>query len=52
VAQFAFEQELASKQDYRVTTDTFIQIMHNVQASLSDEVIKEYEKDSISYSRV
>jgi len=52
VAQFAFEQELASKQDYRVTTETFIKIMHNVRASLSDEVIEEFEKDSISYSRV
>jgi hypothetical protein len=51
VAQFAFEQELASKQDYRVTTDTFIHIMNNVRASLSDEVIEEFEKDSVSNSR-
>lgn len=52
VAQFAFEQELASKQDYRVTAETFTHIMPNVRASLSDEVIEEFEKDSISYSRV
>jgi len=52
VAQFAFEQELVGRQDYRVTTETFIQVMHNVRASLSEEVIKEFEKDSISYSRV
>jgi len=52
VAQFAFEQELASKEDYRVTTETFIQIMPKVRPSLSDEVIAEFEKDSISYSRV
>jgi SpoVK/Ycf46/Vps4 family AAA+-type ATPase len=52
VAQFAFEQELASKRDYRVTTETFIHIMPSVRASLSDEVIEEFEKDSIIYSRV
>jgi transitional endoplasmic reticulum ATPase len=52
VAQFAFEQELVSRKDYRVTAETFIQIMQNVRASLSNEVIEEFEKDSISYSRV
>jgi transitional endoplasmic reticulum ATPase len=52
VAQFAFEQELASKQDYRVTAQTFTHMMPNVRASLSAEVIEEFEKDSISYSRV
>jgi transitional endoplasmic reticulum ATPase len=52
VAQFAFEQELLGRQDYRVTTETFIQVIYNVRASLSEEVIKEFEKDSISYSRV
>jgi SpoVK/Ycf46/Vps4 family AAA+-type ATPase len=52
VAQFAFEQEFASKQDYRVTAMTFKQMMLNVRASLSAEVIEEFEKDSISYSRV
>jgi transitional endoplasmic reticulum ATPase len=52
VAHFAFEQELASKQDYRVTTETFTHILPNVRPSLSDTVIAEFEKDSISYSRV
>ena len=52
VAQFAFEQEFASKEDYRVNTDTFMQIMPKMRPSLSDEVIAEFEKDSISYSRV
>jgi SpoVK/Ycf46/Vps4 family AAA+-type ATPase len=51
VAQFAFEQEHASKQDYRVTTDTFIQILPNIRPSLSDEIIEEFQKDSITYSR-
>jgi transitional endoplasmic reticulum ATPase len=52
VAQFAFEQELASKQDYQVTTETFVQILSTVRPSLTDEVIEEFEKDSITYSRV
>jgi transitional endoplasmic reticulum ATPase len=52
VAQFAFEQELASKQDYKVTTETFVQILPKVRPSLTDDVIAEFEKDSITYSRV
>ena len=51
VAQFAFEQEYASRQDYRVTTDTFIQIIPNLRPSLTDEIIEEFQKDSITYSR-
>ncbi len=51
IAQFAFEQEYASKQDYRVTTDTFIKIMPNIRPSLTDEIIEEFQKDSITYSR-
>lgn len=52
VAHFAFEQELASKEDYQVTTETFINIKPKVLPSLSDKVLKEFEKDSVSYSRV
>ena len=52
VAQFAFDQELATKEDYRVTMETFAQIMPKVRPSLSDEVIEEFEKDSITFSRV
>ncbi len=51
VAQFAFEQEHASMEDYRVTTDTFVQILPNIRPSLSDEIIEEFQKDSITYSR-
>jgi SpoVK/Ycf46/Vps4 family AAA+-type ATPase len=51
VAQFAFEQEYINKQDYRVTTDTFIQIMPKIRPSLTEEVIVEFEEDSIAYSR-
>jgi transitional endoplasmic reticulum ATPase len=52
VAQFAFEQEIARKEDYKVTTDTIAQIMSKVRPSLTDEIIKEFEKDSITYARV
>ena len=52
VAQFAFEQELASKEDYRVTVETFLQIAPKIRPSLSKEVIEEFEKDSVTYSRV
>jgi len=52
VAQFAFEQELATKQDYRVSTETIFDILPKIRPSLTDEIIEEFEKDSITYSRV
>jgi SpoVK/Ycf46/Vps4 family AAA+-type ATPase len=52
VAHFAFEQELASKKDYLVTAETFSHIEPKVLPSLSDQIIEEFEKDSVSYSRV
>jgi SpoVK/Ycf46/Vps4 family AAA+-type ATPase len=52
VAHFAFEQELATQQDYLVTAETFIHLTPKVLPSLSDEVIEEFEKDSVNYARV
>ena len=52
VAQFAFEQEYGNKQDYRVTTDTFIHILPKIRPTLTDEIIEEFQKDSITYSRI
>ncbi|MBU1565067.1 MAG: AAA family ATPase [Proteobacteria bacterium] len=52
VAHYAFEQELASKNDFLVTTETFIHVAPTVQPSLSREVLEEFEKDRISYARV
>ncbi len=52
VAHFAFEKELASKEDYLVTAETFAHILPKVLPSLSDEVIEEFGKDSVNYSRV
>jgi transitional endoplasmic reticulum ATPase len=51
VAQLAFEQELITKQDYRVTTDIILEIMPKVPPSLTEEVIMEFDKDCKSYSR-
>jgi SpoVK/Ycf46/Vps4 family AAA+-type ATPase len=51
VAQFAFEREYEAGQDYRVTIDTFKQIMPNIRPSLTNEMIEELHQDSITYSR-
>jgi SpoVK/Ycf46/Vps4 family AAA+-type ATPase len=51
VAQFAFEQELETQQDFRVTTDTIFEIIPKIRPTLTEEVIMEFEKDSIAYSR-
>ena len=51
VAQFAFEQELVTRQDYRVTTATIDKIMPKIHPSLTEEVIIEFEKDCKTYSR-
>jgi SpoVK/Ycf46/Vps4 family AAA+-type ATPase len=52
VAHYAFEQELASQEDYQVTAETFAHILPKVPASLSDDVLDEFTKDSVSFSRV
>lgn len=51
VAQFAFEREYETGQDYRVTLDTFQQILPKIRPSLTDEMIEEFQKDSLTYSR-
>jgi transitional endoplasmic reticulum ATPase len=51
VAQFAFEQELITKRDYRVNTDTIFEILPKIRSSLTEEVSVEFEKDTITYSR-
>lgn len=52
IAYFAFEQEIANKEDYLVTEDTFIGMTSKVRPSLSREVMEEFKKDSSTYSRV
>ncbi|MGD9949031.1 MAG: ATP-binding protein [Desulfobulbus sp.] len=52
VAHFAFEQELANKEDYPVTEETFTHILPKVPPSLNQGVIDEFEKDSVSFARI
>lgn len=52
VAHFAFEQELASQEDYQVTAETFAHILPKVPPSLGKGVLDEFAKDSVSFSRV
>jgi len=51
VAQFAFEEELAHKKDYQVTTDTIAQILPKVRPTLTKEITGQFEKDSVTYAR-
>jgi len=51
VAQLAFEHEYASKQDYKVTTDTFAEMVAQMRPSLTDEMIEEFGQDSETYTR-
>ena len=51
VAQFAFEQELDTQKDFIVTTGPIVEILSAMRPSLTDEVIEEFEKDSIEFSR-
>ena len=51
VAQYAFEQEIARKEDFKVTTEIVHLIMAKVRPSLTDKIIEEFEEDTRTYSR-
>ena len=51
VSQVAFERELVRGEDYRLTTDIFLELLPKVRPSLSEEIIKEFELDCIEYTR-
>ncbi|MFZ0929136.1 MAG: ATP-binding protein [Syntrophobacteraceae bacterium] len=51
-AQFAFEREVALNKDYKVTTEDLLRVMANMRPSLTDEIVEEFDKDSLTYSRV
>jgi SpoVK/Ycf46/Vps4 family AAA+-type ATPase len=51
VAQFAFDEEYASKHDYTVTTDTFLHMIPTIRPSLTEGMIADFQKDSIAYAR-
>ncbi|MBM9537913.1 ATP-binding protein [Desulfobulbus alkaliphilus] len=52
VAHFAFEQELASQEDFQVTAETFAFILPKVPPSLGKGVLDEFARDSVSFSRI
>jgi SpoVK/Ycf46/Vps4 family AAA+-type ATPase len=51
VAQFAFEQEYTNKQNFQVTTNTFVQILSKIRPSLNDNIIEEFRNDCTIFSR-
>lgn len=51
VAQHAFEREVAQKKDYKVGTEDFLVVMAKMRPTLTDEIIGEFEKDSVTYAR-
>jgi transitional endoplasmic reticulum ATPase len=51
VKQFAFEREYEKGEDYRVTTETFVEMIPKVPPTLTDEIIDEFEQDCTHYTR-
>jgi transitional endoplasmic reticulum ATPase len=51
IRQEAFEREFVNKEDYRVTTETFLEMIPNVSPTLTDEVIEQFQKDCESCTR-
>lgn len=51
VRQYAFEREYQKGKDCRVTTQTFLDIIPKVEASLTDEIVKEFVQDCRRFTR-
>lgn len=51
VSHFAFEKEYHLGSDYRITTDTFLEIIAGIPPSLSEADIVELEEDNASFTR-
>ena len=51
VSHFAFEKEYSEGKDYRINTDTFLQMIPECQASLTEENIRDLEEDSAHFTR-
>jgi SpoVK/Ycf46/Vps4 family AAA+-type ATPase len=52
IASFSFEREVESKENYLVTTETFVNMTPKIVPSLSADILEEFEKDSVTYSRI
>lgn len=51
VAQTAFEREYETGHEYLVTSETFMEIIPEMRPTLTDDVIREFEEDSLNYTR-
>jgi SpoVK/Ycf46/Vps4 family AAA+-type ATPase len=51
VSHFAFEKEYNERQDFQITTETFLEIIAECQPSLTKENIIELEEDSVDFTR-
>lgn len=51
VSQAGFEKEYNEGKDFRITTNTFLDIISEIQPSLTKENIRELEEDSAQYTR-
>ncbi len=51
VRQVAFEKECVKGEDYRVTTDTFLEVIPIVPPTLTDEIMEEFKQDCADYTR-
>ena len=51
VRQVAFEKECVKGEDYRVTTDTFLEMIPIVPPTLTDEIMEEFKQDCADYTR-
>jgi SpoVK/Ycf46/Vps4 family AAA+-type ATPase len=51
VRQVAFERELIQREDYRVTTETLLEMIESTTPTLTDEIIEQFDKDCARYTR-
>lgn len=51
VRQIGFEREYARGGDYRITTETFLEVIPQVQPTLTDEIVAEFRQDSARFTR-
>ncbi|MCP4366685.1 MAG: ATP-binding protein [Deltaproteobacteria bacterium] len=52
VRQESFEREFAMGEDYKVTTEPFVEMISKVRPTLNDEIIREFEEDCAKYTRL
>ena len=51
VRQISFEREYEEEGNYRVTTETFLEMIPEIVPTLSKEVIEEFDRDCEKYTR-